>query len=31
MKGVSGAPIYNSYHQLTIDAELLEWNIDEEK
>ena len=30
MKGVSGAPIYNSYHQLTIDAELLEWNIDEE-
>ena len=29
-KGVSGAPIYNSYHQLTIDAELIEWQIDEE-
>jgi hypothetical protein len=28
-KGVSGAPIYNSYHQLTIDAELIEWQIDE--
>lgn len=29
-KGVSGAPIYNSYHQLTIDSELLEWQIDED-
>ena len=29
-KGVSGSPIYNSYHQLTIDSELLEWQIDED-
>lgn len=29
-KGVSGAPIYNSYHKITIDAELIEWQIDEE-
>lgn len=29
-KGVSGSPIYSSYHQITIDAELLEWKIDEE-
>ena len=29
-KGVSGSPIINSYHQLTMDAELLEWQIDDE-
>ncbi|MAO72438.1 MAG: hypothetical protein CMD02_08045 [Flavobacteriales bacterium] len=29
-KGLSGSPIYNSYHQLTMDSELLEWKIDED-
>ena len=29
-KGLSGSPIYNSYHQLTMDSELLEWQIDED-
>ena len=30
-KGISGSPIYSSYHQLTMDAELLEWQIDEDQ
>lgn len=29
-KAISGSPIYNSYHNVTIDAELLEWNIDDD-
>lgn len=26
--GISGSPLINTYHQLTMDCELLEWNID---
>ena len=29
--GISASPIYNSYHQITIDAELIEWQIDDDK
>ena len=29
-KGLAATPIYNSYHQLTMDAELLVWNIDDD-
>ena len=28
--GVSGAPMLNTYHNITMDFELLEWNIDTE-
>jgi hypothetical protein len=28
VNGISGAPMLNTYHNLTMDFELLEWNID---
>ena len=30
VNGVSGAPMLNTYHNVTMDFELLEWNIDED-
>jgi len=30
INGVSGAPMLNTYHNVTMDFELLEWNIDED-
>ena len=30
VNGASGAPLMNTYHDVTIDCELLEWNIDTE-
>ena len=30
VNGLSGAPMLNTYHNITMDFELLKWNIDEE-
>ena len=30
VNGISGAPMLNTYHNVTMDFELLEWNIDKD-
>jgi len=30
VNGISGAPMLNTYHNLTMDFELLEWNVDQD-
>ncbi|MAW30674.1 MAG: hypothetical protein CMD15_02035 [Flavobacteriales bacterium] len=29
-KSISGAPMLNTYHQITMDFELMEWNVDDD-